>query len=107
MVVDGFFSTVNCSLQHLLDNTDPKNNPVPLFEAHLELQVPDMVFIPSLDGGIADGFYDLVDGLVGDIYKQSSLIPRLAQHSGQEHYQVCIYFSISRFCTFCISLHLS
>ena len=33
------------------------------------------------------GFYDLIDGLVGDIYKQSSKIPRLAAHSGQEHYQ--------------------
>jgi hypothetical protein len=51
------------------------------------LQVPDMVFIPSLDNA-ADSFYDLVDSLVGDMYKQSSLIPRLATHSGQEHYQV-------------------
>lgn len=63
-------------------------NPTPLHEAKLELQVPEMVFIPSLDFGVADGFYDDVDGLVGDIYKQSSLIPRLANHSGQEHYQV-------------------
>ena len=47
-----------------------------------------MIFNPSLDYGVADGFYDLVDGLVGDIYKQSSLILRLAAHSGQEHYQV-------------------
>jgi dynein heavy chain len=59
----------------------------PLFEAQLELQVPEMVFIPSLDYGVADGFYDLVDGLVGDIYKQAFLIPRLAAHSGQENYQ--------------------
>lgn len=87
-VVDGFFNTINCSLNFLLDNTETKNSPLPLFEAHLELQVPEMVFMPSLDYGVADGFYDLVDGLVGDIYKQSSLVPRLAAHSGQEHYQV-------------------
>ncbi|XP_067673689.1 dynein beta chain, ciliary-like [Haliotis asinina] len=87
MLVDGFFNTVHCSLQHFLDNTDQKNTPPSLFEAHLELHVPEMVFLPSLDYGIADGFYDLVDGLVGDIYKQCTLIPRLAAHSGVEHYQ--------------------
>lgn len=54
----------------------------------LMLQVPEMVFMPSLDFNVPYGFYDLVDGLVGDIYRQSSLIPRLASHSGQEHYQV-------------------
>jgi len=47
-----------------------------------------MIFIPSLDIGVADGFYDIVDGLVGDIYKQASGIERLAKHSGQPHYQV-------------------
>ena len=52
----------------------------------LELQAPEMVFIPSLEYGVPDGFYDLVDGLVGDIYKQASLIKRLAAHSGQVRY---------------------
>lgn len=47
-----------------------------------------MVFRPSLDVGVPDGFYDLIDGLVGDVYKQASKISRLAAHSGQEHYQV-------------------
>lgn len=87
MVVDGYFNTVYCSLKFLLDNTEGKNNPDALFEAHLELRVPEMVFQPSLEYGVADGFYDLVDGLVGDIYKQASLITRLAKHSGQDHYQ--------------------
>ena len=68
--------------------SDPKQNPGPLHEAKLELHVPEMVFLPSLDFGVADGFYDEIDGLVGDVYKQSSLIPRLAAHSGQQHYQV-------------------
>jgi len=39
-----------------------------------------MIFQPSLDYGIADGYYDLVDGLVGDVYKQASL-------TGVSHYQ--------------------
>ena len=47
-----------------------------------------MLFMPSLDYGVADGFYDLIDSLLGDIYKQASKVPRLATHSGQEHYQV-------------------
>ena len=87
MIVDGFFNTIHCSLKFLLDNTDPKNHLDDLFKALLELQSQEMVFNPSLDFGVPDGFYDLVDGLVGDIYKQSSLIQRLAAHSGQEHYQ--------------------
>ena len=49
----------------------------------LELQGTEMVFLPSLEFGVPDGFYDLVDGLVGDIYKQAALIKRLAAHSGQ------------------------
>ena len=52
------------------------------------VQAPEMLFRPSLDAGVPDGFYDLIDGLVGDVYKQASKIQRLAAHSGQEHYQV-------------------
>ena len=90
MVVDGFFNTIHCSLKFLLENTEAKDVEA-LFEAQLELQVPDMVFNPSLGFGVADGFYDLIDGLVGDIYKQASKITRLAAHCGQEHYQVCSF----------------
>ena len=46
-----------------------------------------MLFVPSLDDTAADGFYDLVDGLMADTYKQASKIKRLAAHSGQENYQ--------------------
>ena len=92
MVVDGFFNIIHCSLSFLLENTAAKLDIGPLFQAQLELQVPEMVFLPSLDYGVADGFYDLVDGLVGDIYKQASLIGRLAGHSGQDHYQVQFSF---------------
>ncbi len=88
MVVDGFFNTIHYSLKFLLENTENKGDVIDsLFEAQLELMVPDMIFNPSLDYGVADGFYDLIDGLVGDIYKQSSKVRRLAAHSGQEHYQ--------------------
>jgi len=46
-----------------------------------------MVFIPSVDNGVDDGFFDLVDSLLDDIYRQACLIPRLAAHIGQDDYQ--------------------
>lgn len=40
-----------------------------------------MIFKPSLDFNNEEGgFYELVDSLVNDIYKQAALIPRLASH---------------------------
>lgn len=88
MVLDGFFNCIHCSLNYLLENTDPKHNTTGLFEAKLELQQPDMVFIPSLDFGVSDGFYELVERIVNDVYKMASLVKRLAGHNGSEHYQV-------------------
>ena len=55
------------------------------------LQAPELIYEPSLEFGVADGLYDIIDGIVGDIYKQASMISRLATHSGQEHYQVMHY----------------
>lgn len=60
----------------------------PLFEVHLHLEVPDIVFHPSLEDRAADGFYDLVEGLINDIYRISSLVPRLAEYNNVPHYQV-------------------
>ena len=88
MVLDGFFNCIHCSLNYLLENTDPKHNTTGLFEAKLELQQPEMVFIPSLDFGVSDGFYELVERIVNDVYKMASLVKRLAEHNGSEHYQV-------------------
>lgn len=88
MVLDGFFNCIHCSLNYLLENTDSKHNTTGLFEAKLELQQPEMVFIPSLDFGVSDGFYELVERIVNDVYKMASLVKRLAEHNGSEHYQV-------------------
>lgn len=68
---------------------DPKAGLAPLFEVQLDLVIPDLVFRPSLDPGTNDGFYGMVESLLNDIYRISSLVPRLAEHSGFPHYQVC------------------
>uniref|UniRef100_A0A803TFR0 Dynein axonemal heavy chain 17 n=1 Tax=Anolis carolinensis TaxID=28377 RepID=A0A803TFR0_ANOCA len=78
MVLDGFFNVIERSLKYLLENTDPKAGLAPLFKVQLDLSVPEMVFHPSLDAGASDSFYDLVEALVNDIFRVSSLMPRLA-----------------------------
>uniref|UniRef100_A0A8B9TAI3 Dynein heavy chain 9, axonemal n=1 Tax=Anas platyrhynchos TaxID=8839 RepID=A0A8B9TAI3_ANAPL len=87
IVLDGFFTAIECSLKYLLENTDPKAGLAPVFEVQLDLVIPDVIFRPSLDPGTNDGFYDMVEGLLNDIYRISSLVPRLAKHSGFPHYQ--------------------
>ncbi|KAM6343872.1 dynein axonemal heavy chain 9 isoform 1-T1 [Alca torda] len=87
IVLDGFFTAIESSLKYLLENTDPKAGLPPLFEVHLDLVIPDLIFRPSLDPGTNDGFYDMVESLLNDIYRISSLVPRLAEHSGFPHYQ--------------------
>lgn len=61
---------------------------VPLFEAQLDLKVPHMVFSPSMEFGAGDSFFELVESLVTDLFRISSLVPRLAQHSPSASYQV-------------------
>ncbi|NXY74435.1 DYH9 protein, partial [Glareola pratincola] len=87
IVLDGFFTAIEGSLKYLLENTDPKAGLPPLFEVQLDLVIPDLIFRPSLDPGTNDGFYDMMESLLNDIYRISSLVPRLAEHSGFPHYQ--------------------
>ncbi|XP_068888721.1 dynein axonemal heavy chain 9 isoform X1 [Aphelocoma coerulescens] len=87
IVLDGFFTAIECSLKNLLENTDPKAELAPLFEVQLDLVIPDLVFHPPLDPGAKDGFCDMVESLLNGIYHISSLVPRLATHSGFCHYQ--------------------
>ena len=49
IVVDGFFNCIHCSLRYLLSNTDKEKCELPFLECKLELQAPDMIFIPTLD----------------------------------------------------------
>ncbi|XP_026133128.1 dynein axonemal heavy chain 9 [Carassius auratus] len=87
MVIDGFFNAVESSLKFFLENTDPKAGLAPLFEVQLSLQVPEIVFNPSLEFSASDGFHDLVESLINSIFRISALVPRLSEHSGFSHYQ--------------------
>uniref|UniRef100_A0A7N6A473 Dynein heavy chain 9, axonemal n=1 Tax=Anabas testudineus TaxID=64144 RepID=A0A7N6A473_ANATE len=81
------FAIIECSLRFFLDNTDQRAVVAPLFEAQLDLRVPDMVFTPSLEFGAGDSFFELVECLINDVFRISSLVPRVAQHSPCPHYQ--------------------
>ena len=68
MVVEGFFQCILCSLNFMLTNTDSKLVSNPLFEARLELQTPEMVFVPSLSFNVPGGLYDMMEDILSDFY---------------------------------------
>jgi dynein heavy chain len=89
IIVEGFHKIVQTTLSYFLRETDfLKSNPDPLFEAQLQLKPPEVRFSPSLNYSEADGFYEQIEGLIGNIYKQGSLIPRIAMHLDFADYQV-------------------
>ncbi|XP_074510014.1 dynein axonemal heavy chain 11 [Sebastes fasciatus] len=87
MVVEGLFSHISHSLQFFADNMESWPSQAPLFEAQLMLSSSGMVFLPSLEQDAGDGLYELIEGLVGDIFKTSVNINRVAAHLGMESYQ--------------------
>ncbi|KAL0966379.1 hypothetical protein UPYG_G00294600 [Umbra pygmaea] len=87
MVLAGFSSAVRCSLQYLIENTDPALHIDPLFEIQLVLNTNKLTFEPSLDMRCQGNFYDIVDKMVGDITRMASFIPRVAKHKQTDNYQ--------------------
>nr|XP_015213314.1 PREDICTED: dynein heavy chain 11, axonemal [Lepisosteus oculatus] len=87
MVVDGLFCSIRRSLDFFIENTESTFRPAPLFEAQIILRAPEITFQPSLDKDAADGFYDLVDELLSDVFKVSAQVKRVAGHLGMEDYQ--------------------
>lgn len=88
MVVEGLFSYISCSLQFFADNMESWSNQTPFFEAQLVLSSSEMVFVPSLEQDAGDGLYELIEGLIGDIFKTSINVSRVATHLSMESYQV-------------------
>lgn len=56
---------------------NPKNKLAPLFEAQLELLEPDMTFSPSLDPNEEKSFTAMINKLIEDIFRMSTLITRI------------------------------
>lgn len=56
--------TVGVSIAYLADNMDPNNSFPALFESRLELEIPNLIFIPSLDPKDANSFNHLLINLV-------------------------------------------
>ncbi|KAI7797195.1 putative dynein heavy chain 9, partial [Triplophysa rosa] len=87
MLIDGYFSGIESSLKFFLENTDQRPGLAPLFEVQLHLQVPEIVFHPSLEHSALEGFYELVESLINNVFTISALVPRLSEHRGFQHYQ--------------------
>ncbi len=86
-ILTGFCSAVRCSLQYLVENTDPALHISPLFEVQLTL-TSDMIFHPSLSFSKKGNFYDIIDQMVSDIFKMASFIKRVAKNKQSETYKV-------------------
>lgn len=91
MVVEGLFGYISHSLQFFVDNMESRPKQAPLFETRLVLSSSSgMVFQPSLERNAGDGLYELVEGLLGDIFKTSLYVKRVAANLGMDSYQVPI-----------------
>ncbi|EFA11309.2 dynein beta chain, ciliary [Tribolium castaneum] len=79
IVMSYLYQCVGCSLGYINEHMDPTNNLAPLFEAQLILAEPNIIFVPSLDANAEDGFKKLITGLIDDISKISSIVPRFSK----------------------------
>lgn len=59
MVMAGLCNSIHCSLQYLLANTDKGGGRGPLFECKMELQAPEITFVPNLDQVNCHHFIDV------------------------------------------------
>lgn len=87
IVIDGLYNTILHSMEFFIQNTDEKLKPAPLFEAQMSLSGNEIVFKPSLQKEDGDGLYDLMEELLGDIFKMSGQVKRIAKHFGVDNYQ--------------------
>ena len=82
MVTQGLLKMIAVSLGYLLDQTDQKKCPSPLFSAEMELCEPHIIFRPSLDRKIHNNFYDIFLGIIDDIFNMAKLVPRVHKRKG-------------------------
>ncbi|KAK6632535.1 hypothetical protein RUM43_013303 [Polyplax serrata] len=86
VVTAGILSSIACSIGYLIDETDPNvKDHQPLFEVALELQEPNLVFVPSL--GEDSAFMDLILTIEEEIFGVGKLVPRVASHKEWPDYE--------------------
>ncbi|XP_071977799.1 dynein axonemal heavy chain 11-like isoform X1 [Engystomops pustulosus] len=88
MILEGLHQAVKCSLQYLIDNTEPSLKNLPLFKVELYLDGSEMIFAPSLDLDANGNFCNIIEGLLMDTFRIASFIPRVAVHLGKSTYQL-------------------
>lgn len=88
MAVEGFFSAVSTSLEFFIENMEGSVRQAPLFVAKMLLMGSEIKFKPSLDRDGGDGLYELVEELLGVVFKMSAQVKRVASHLSVEDYQV-------------------
>lgn len=85
IVYKGLLQTIGVSIGYLAENMDPENYYAPLFEAHLQLMEPNLVFVPSLTPDDSSGFCSMLTELLDDIMKMGSLIKRVKENQSQTY----------------------
>ena len=78
IVFKSVLQMIATSLSYLLDETDAKNSPLPLFDLKMALFEPEIIFKPSIDQTIVGNFYDLINEIIEKILWMATLIPRVA-----------------------------
>lgn len=76
------------SLSLFMDEMETGRASFPLFEVALQLQEPDIVFLPPLNADDINGFYHLIESLLSDIIRMSVLVKRVAKCLSQANYKV-------------------
>lgn len=88
MVVEGFFQAIMHDLDFFLMNTEKQLKAVPFFQVQMILMPPEILFKPSLEREAGDGFYDLVEEMLGSSCRMSAQMERVAAHLEIATYQV-------------------
>ena len=78
IVYKSVLQMIATSVSYLLEETDPKKKPTPLFDFKLALCEPDIIFQPSVEKTMCGNFFDVTDEIMNDIFEMSTFIPRVA-----------------------------
>lgn len=87
VVVEGLFGYINHSLLFFVDSMEAWSCQSPLFEAQMMLNGSGLTFHPLMNRDVGDGLYELIEGLIEDIFKTTVNVSRVASHL-RESYQV-------------------